>query len=334
LKNEWTVREMVSSDTEDVLRLLELCMPNSPIPRKKDFWEWKHFKNPFGASPGLLAFSNSVLIGIRVFMRWTWVSGVNEVAAVRAVDTATHPDWRGRKIFQNLTGALLEQMKSQGVSFVFNTPNRFSLPGYLRMGWQAVSKVPLWIKPVHPLRFIAQFPRRKTDEWILQDHSKSLAQILDQADLTEHFEMPGEKRYHTARTVQYLRWRYKEIPHFSYHSKWGKEGNAFALLIFRKRIRKNFRELSMSEIVMSPNDAGIAIARRLLKEIAFESGAHYMIATAAAGTEQIKVLRSCGFLPTGKIGPVLTVRMLNPPTGPDPLTWSSWSCSIGDLELF
>jgi GNAT superfamily N-acetyltransferase len=334
LKSELTVREMLSSDTDDVLRLLEICMPNSPIPRKKDFWEWKHFKNPFGASPGLLAFSNTKLVGLRIFMRWAWTSGSNEVPAVRAVDTATHPDWRGQRIFQNLTRSLLQQMESRGVSFVYNTPNRFSLPGYLRMGWQTVSKVPLWMKPVRPFRMIRELSRKKTDPWVIQENSESIVQSLAQSDSPEYFENSGETRYHTARTIGYFRWRYNDIPHFSYYAKFKKDGNASALLIFRKRIRKSFRELSISEMLMSPNKDGIALAAKLLKEIAAESGAHYMIATAATGTEQLKVLQSCNFLPVGKRGPLFTVRVLNQPAGPDPLMWSSWRCSIGDLELF
>ena len=36
------------------------------------------------------------LVALRAFMRWTWRSGGRDVTAVRAVDTATHPDWRGQ----------------------------------------------------------------------------------------------------------------------------------------------------------------------------------------------------------------------------------------------
>ena len=61
--------------------------------------------------------------------------------AVRAVDTATHPDFRGQGVFSALTLGALEELRSDGVAFVFNTPNERSRPGYLKMGWQPVGQV-------------------------------------------------------------------------------------------------------------------------------------------------------------------------------------------------
>ena len=73
----------------------------------------------------------------------------------RAVDTATLPEWRGKGVFSRLTMRLVEQMQNEGVSFVYNTPNGKSMPGYLKMGWAPVTRIPLWIRPIHVSRLIA-----------------------------------------------------------------------------------------------------------------------------------------------------------------------------------
>ena len=61
-------------------------------------------------------------------------------AAVRAVDTATHPDHQGRGLFSALTRHAVEACRTEGVAFVFNTPNEQSRPGYLKLGWREVGR--------------------------------------------------------------------------------------------------------------------------------------------------------------------------------------------------
>ena len=68
--------------------------------------------------------------------------GGSTLHAVRAVDTATHPDHQGRGLFTALTMHALEACRAEGVAFVFNTPNAQSRPGYLKMGWREVGRPP------------------------------------------------------------------------------------------------------------------------------------------------------------------------------------------------
>ena len=83
------------------------------------------------------------IAGYRTFLRWEFEDGHGQVhRAVRAVDTATHPDFQGRGVFRTLTLAAVEAMTAEGVDFVFNTPNDKSRPGYLKMGWHEVGRLP------------------------------------------------------------------------------------------------------------------------------------------------------------------------------------------------
>ena len=82
----------------------------------------------------LIAETEGRLVGFRAFMRWRFRLGAL-VRAVRAVDTATHPDFRGK-------GSSAAHRRPRSMSWdwtrvlIFNTPNDKSLPGYLKMGWQ------------------------------------------------------------------------------------------------------------------------------------------------------------------------------------------------------
>ena len=70
---------------------------------------------------------------------------------MRAVDTATDREHQGKGIFRTLTTHGIEQIEADGVSWVFNTPNDSSRPGYLKMGWQVVGRLPVAITPRSPL---------------------------------------------------------------------------------------------------------------------------------------------------------------------------------------
>ena len=56
---------------------------------------------------------------------------------MRAVDTATRPSHQGRGIFRRMTLHALDDLRAEGVAFVFNTPNDSSRPGLPQDGLDA-----------------------------------------------------------------------------------------------------------------------------------------------------------------------------------------------------
>ena len=78
-------------ETAELVDLARSCLGEGRVPRTDEFWNWKHRDNPFGASLGLVARTEDMLAGMRMFMRWTLQSKAGTHPVVRAVDTATHP---------------------------------------------------------------------------------------------------------------------------------------------------------------------------------------------------------------------------------------------------
>jgi hypothetical protein len=91
---ELTIRPGQPEDVDGILELVRASMGVGDIPREREYWEWKHVRNPFGASPVLLAEAEGKLVGLRVFMRWEWRRDDRRVRSVRAVDTAPIPSGR------------------------------------------------------------------------------------------------------------------------------------------------------------------------------------------------------------------------------------------------
>jgi len=131
--------------------------------------EWKHLENPFGVSPMWIALADDRVVGFRTFLRWQFVTPTGEIVhAVRAVDTATDPDHQGQGIFTRLTLDGLAELPDEGVALVFNTPNEKSLPGYLKMGWRELGRLPVVVQPTS-LRFprVIVTARRSAGRWPL-----------------------------------------------------------------------------------------------------------------------------------------------------------------------
>ena len=140
-----------------------------------------------------------------------------------------------------LTEASLLQAREIGIELVFNTPNEKSRPGYLKMGWEAVGRVPLRARPFKPLRSatkLGHFWLGRADTSAVPAPIRNAEDVLSKIDIEPYLvTWRAEQRYHTARTSDYLRWRYASVPHIDYGG--AVEGNADtgAAAIYRLRRR-------------------------------------------------------------------------------------------------
>ena len=163
---DFEVRRYEPTDEAVVLDLLGASLGWQPDDLHARLFAWKHHENAFGVSPAWVATVGDRVVGFRTFMRWEFVVDGQPVKAVRAVDTATHPDHRGRGVFGGLTQHALDALRDDGVAFVFNTPNERSRPGYLAMGWRPVRRLPVLARP-RSLPALGRIARARTaaDKW-------------------------------------------------------------------------------------------------------------------------------------------------------------------------
>ena len=141
------VRRATTDDRPAILDLLADSLGWDRDDAFAEFFDWKHTQNPFGVSPAWIAVADGRTVGFRTFLRWEFEHPDGRLRhAVRAVDTATASDYQGRGVFRSLTMTAVEELTRESVDFVFNTPNDNSRPGYLRMGWTTVGRLPLVVR--------------------------------------------------------------------------------------------------------------------------------------------------------------------------------------------
>ncbi len=310
--------------------MIELCRsalgwrPEDPSER---FFAWKHDQNPFGPSPAWVAQDPSGrLAGVRVFMRWRFTDGSTVRQAVRAVDTATRPDMQGRGVFRRLTMGALPDLRSDGVDLVFNTPNDQSRPGYLKMGWKVVGRVPVSMRLRSPLaagrlrgaRAAANKWSEPTDVGLAA--SEVLADRVAVSRLPGHGAGVGTTTLRTDRGADYLSWRYSfDALHYRVVPLGDRPEDG--VVVFRLRIRGSALEAAICEVIAPRPGAERSAIAWLLRR----TGADYAL-RCDDGTSW-----RAGFAPAPRLGPILTWR----PVADDGVpSMGDLGLALGDVELF
>ncbi len=322
------IRRAGADEIGAIVELARAALGWDPADPNEAFFRWKHLENPAGISPMWVAVDRGRLVGVRVFLRWRFRTARGGYAqAVRAVDTATHPDAQGRGIFSQLTTTALGELRDQGVEFVFNTPNDQSRPGYLKLGWQVVGRVPVVVRP-RGLRSLAVMARARVPaaKWSLPTPAgQPASRVLDQGEavatlLDRLASARPDGGLTTDRTIEHLRWRYR-FPSLHYRAVVAPGGPSHGLAIFRLRRRGGAREAPVCELLAPDADT----RRGLLAQVAAATGADYLIAAGRVGRHD-RMLAMPGQ------GPILTWRGVAPDAVAPEL--AGWHLTLGDVELF
>lgn len=205
------IRRATPADETAVLALLGASLGWGDDERFASFFAWKHKENPFGESPGWVAVDGERIVGFRTFLRWELEGPAGVIRAVRAVDTATHPDYQRQGIFSRLTRQALEEVTAEGVDLVFNTPNDRSGPGYLKLGWLQVGRLTVAARPTSPRALVRLAGARcQADRWSLPIGTGQPATevVSDPAVVDLLASQPRFSGLCTRRSPEFLAWRY------------------------------------------------------------------------------------------------------------------------------
>jgi GNAT superfamily N-acetyltransferase len=310
-----TTRQLDERDVPEVLDLLRASLGEPPLLRRTpELFGWKHFDNPFGPSIAVLAEADDRIVGLRAFMRWDLVSrDGTTVRCVRAVDTATHPDYQRRGIFRRLTEEALELAVAKDVDLVFNTPNEKSGAGYLSMGWKEVGPVGVMARPS---------PRLVTDRrpGPVTEPERFLAEPKPAIPLAVADRAPRGLR--TPRSDAYLRWRFGSHPSARYFRVDSSDSTA----VVRPNMRKGRRELVVADVFGPRPSSAIRAATR-------RSRAGYIAAWFSPGSPERAAAVRSGLVPVPGITALTLMARPLRDLEIDVESMASWDLAISDLEL-
>jgi hypothetical protein len=251
-------------------------------------------------------------------------------------------------IFSALTREVVADAEMDGVDLIFNTPNEYSLPGYLKLGWRHVPVVQPLVKVLNYPGFALGMAcsrlskpssQRHAPDQCFREEPVPVAAILEQQSALERllrddqqwWEKQGGIR--TRRSWDYLRWRYAKHPTIPYWAVViGDGGRLLGCAIFRTNTRYGLKEVVLCELILAkPKEE---LGRQLLGQLRSPLRADYLITYFPQGTVHRQALEAWGFRTVPRRGMDFVSRTLVSDLPQDPSLFSSWRLTMGDLELF
>lgn len=241
------------------LSLMEKCL----TPKTKEWFEWKHLKNPLNINgePFIFgAYDRERLVGIRPFMLSEVVYNDEKYLVAQPCDSAVDPEYQRQGIFSKMNKKAIEEAEKQNINFFFNFPNDNSENPYLKLGWQILSvqneqflfndfsklvevrkNNPFYMAAAKGLSLI--FNKKKN---IVKNYSTStIPKINNNTCLDNSFEelwhLRNNNQIRISRDSKYLRWRFAR-PDKNYDILEIKENDsllAYSIITFSDRWKVN-----------------------------------------------------------------------------------------------
>ena len=309
------VRPVTPADREQILALLQVSLGWPDDERGGSSSCGSTSATRSGRRSGGWSSTGGEVVAVRLFMRWSFRRGGTTLRAVRAVDTATHPDHQHRGHFSALTRHAVEMCRADGVAFVFNTPNNASRPGYLNLGWREVGRPATAVRPARNIS--VRRSRVPAELWSIPlDCGVDIESWLDRGG---RWPAPlqvssTDRTLRTSTDERYARWRYG-LPALHYRVV----GDGPEAIVVRLRRRGAGRELVVAERLGDPD-----VTDHLVVDTLRAVDATHAVRLGGGNLRR-------GFVPLPGGGPILTWRGVCDP-GPPPLP--NWDLQLGDLELF
>lgn len=294
--------------------------------RDEDYWKWKHEDNPFGKSIMLLAEKDNAIIGVRAVMKWTVMTSDGPIQIGKPVDTVTHTAFQRQGVFSTLTNEACAIARIDQLHWLINTPNRNSMPGYIKLGWNPLVNVQLIVRPVRPVRMLCRLAASAVlgEKTVTQKvNENGFIAVSDFLGMIKDSEVSRKRYPATNRTHGYFKWRYAEHPTVNYYALHSQDQSCG--IIARVRNRRRMTELQVCEWIGDVSADWDGLFRQL-ESFRFVD---YIVATKPRCNEFAQILKSAGFRNVRRKQIDVAGLRLSDSDGlkPEAMNWS-----LGDLE--
>ena len=129
------IRRCVFDDEKELQLLVDLqnivYKQRGLVFKKEEFLFW-YRKNPEGPVISYNAFDGDCMVAHQSFVpERMWVDG-RVVKCLRSMAVVTHPDYRGRRLFSQITNMAVEEAQRQGYDFIYAVTNANSFPIFIK----------------------------------------------------------------------------------------------------------------------------------------------------------------------------------------------------------
>lgn len=243
-----------SGDEPAITALFEVVFGR---PMSLEFWRWRFLDHPAGGPLVMLAFAEGALVGHYAASRAPLSLHGEYHPAALSMTTMTHPDWRGRRLFEKTADALYATLPEQGITAVYGFPNpAVHALRIMRAGWYDSYEVPTLTLDMASLRHPAQpDPAVRIAERIDARFGRFFAKVAPDLPIAPH------------RDSDILSWRIDRNPDNTYTRFVLEEGDEIAGYALTKAYGADMLDL------VELRAAGGSAARALINTVAAHAAA-------------------------------------------------------------
>lgn len=276
------------------------------------FLKHQYFENPAGDALIELAIDprNGNLAGQYVVQpQIMHICGENK-KCVLSLNTLTHKNYRGQRIFVGLAEKTYERAEKNGYEFVYGAPNPNSYHGFMNdLSFKDIHHLPLYARPLNLNHMVKErinnnviaaiaspfqvlFPNNaiSKDVFELDDNNVILMDSFWEKIKTKYKVMG-------VRNAEYIRYRYLNVPCRKYYPLAVEvNGNIVAYAVGRIREVAGFNAGMIADFLFLPGFEKEAkkLIRVLVKRMK-DDGASLSGCIILKNTEEAKILKKCGF---------------------------------------
>ncbi len=312
----------------------------------EDYLNWEYNQNPEGRALVLVADNGKEIVSQYLVIPKNYVFESKIIAGALSLNTITHPGYRGQGYFTKLAELTYIECEKKGINFTIGFPNANSVGGFLsKLKFKEIGRLPLLIKVINPSSAFFNFLFKSNSQVESEIELMKISQLsnfskLDLiADGSKYLSFWNKFKTKncitTDRTIDYLKWRYVDIPFRKYHLfKFSKNDEIVGIIVIRLKNIMGVRCGILVEHLALNNEIS---ANKLINEIK-RSKLDLIIATVPMISNEQIILRNAGFF---KVPDFLmfkklhmVIRRHNDNISDSFNDFKKWFITFGDYDIF
>ncbi len=351
---EYRLGEFTDPDFSRLIRLTESAYPGREI-SDAAYLNWEYSKNPDGKALIQVALLGEKFVSQYVTIPHKYQAEGILLPGTLSLNTLTHPMHRGNALFPKLAEFVFEDCKRKNIGFTIGVPNANSYPVFVeKLGFKALGRVPFLMKPFRPQSLLWNLFTKKRlkqggdldllPESVFSSNHGGISVFNPQQDdkLYEVFlkKFMQEKKVATYRSLDFIRWRYLDIPLRKYHLfKSVQDGKMNALAVFRAREIYGLRCGILMDFICTDEFKSADQLFGFFTEICQANDIQLIISAMQTGTREFNFLKKNGFykVPERFLPQQLDIILRLHREGPDTeilKDFKSWFFTFGDYDVF
>jgi GNAT superfamily N-acetyltransferase len=130
--------------------------------KSAEWFHWKFEQSPYGKAIMACAFDGDRVAGCVAYGRGVVQYKGKDWKCALSYETFVHPDYQGQGLFKKLILLAEQEMKKEGIQFLYNFPNTNSITGFKHMNWICRNDIRVFkIKLCHPLRVLCNLKKMR-----------------------------------------------------------------------------------------------------------------------------------------------------------------------------